>query len=429
MANDILGALRDATKKWTRTRKAEERNPSSRSYRMSRLTRERGVSFKEAAAQIMERAYRQVSGPDGLPANARQIMYAARGYIQKVTGRQLESNYFTQTLLPDYMEENDVDWDVVYDARGHFTEPHDQGEKSFGIGTLEVRNYLAGFRDPSVVEAGFSQSKVETNGPSGNFGAVLFIEKEGFAPLLKAARIAEKFDVAIMSTKGMSVVAARALVDEMCFEHDIPLLLLHDFDKSGFSIAGTLQRDTRRYEFQNSIKVIDLGLSLADVEQMGLESEHQHHAKGQKSVLINNLRTNGASEEEIDFMFRDFDRLRSTRRVELNAMTSPQFVGFLEQKLRDNGITKIVPDQELLAEVYIGVERGRRLEEVVAELDDEDGADDIKPPSDLEGRVRKLLKGRPSIIQKVAALRLQGRSAPLSARPILRAPLATGANL
>jgi hypothetical protein len=209
MANDILGALRDATKRWTRTRKAEERNPSSRSYRMCRLTRERGVSFKEAAAQIMETAHRQASGPDGLPANARQIMYAARGHIQEVTGRQLEPNYFTQTLLPDYMEENNVDWDVVYDARGHFTEPHDQGEKSFGIGTLEVRNYLAGFLDPSIVDAGFSQSRVETNGPSGNFGAVLFIEKEGFAPLLQAARIAEKFDVAVMSTKGMSVVASR----------------------------------------------------------------------------------------------------------------------------------------------------------------------------------------------------------------------------
>ena len=46
----------------------------------------------------------------------------------------------------------------------------------------------------------------------------------------------------------------------MCHEHDIPLLLLHDFDKSGFSITGTLQRDTRRYEFRNSITTIDLGL-------------------------------------------------------------------------------------------------------------------------------------------------------------------------
>jgi hypothetical protein len=103
----------------------------------------------------------------------------------------------------------------------------------------------------------------------------------------------------------------------------------------------------------------------------------------------------GANEEEIAFMFRDFDRLRSTRRVELNAMTSPQFVAFVERKLRDNDITKIVPGQELLAEVYIGVVRGRRLEEAVAGL--EDDADEIKPPSDLERRVRKLLEERPSM--------------------------------
>jgi hypothetical protein len=92
---------------------------------------------------------------------------------------------------------------------------------------------------------------------------------------------------------------------------------LHDFDKAGFSIAGTLQRDTRRYEFQNASKIIDLGLSLEDVEAMGLESEYQHHPKGQKAVPIDNLRTNGASEEEIAFMFRDFDSRRLTRRVEL----------------------------------------------------------------------------------------------------------------
>jgi hypothetical protein len=72
----------------------------------------------------------------------------------------------------------------------------------------------------------------------------------------------------------MSVTAARLLADEMCGRHDIPLLLLHDFDKAGFSIAGTLQRDTRRYEFKNDITVVDLGFSLADVEAMGLEGEY-----------------------------------------------------------------------------------------------------------------------------------------------------------
>jgi hypothetical protein len=315
-------------------------------------------------------------------------------HVCQRTGKQLESNYFTQTLLPDYLQENDVDWDVVYDARGHFTEPHTK--HSFGIGTLEVRHYLAGFDDPELVDAAFSQAEVETSGPSGNFGAVLFVEKEGFDPILKAAQIADRYDVAIMSTKGMSVTAARALADEMCSEHDIPLLVLRDFDKAGFSIAGTLQRDTRRYEFRNSIEVVNLGLSLADVEAMGLESEYQHHPKGHRQMLENNLRTNGASEEEIAFMFRDFDALRSTRRVELNAMTSPQFVAFVERKLRENGVAKIVPDRELLAKVYAGIERGRRLEKAIEKLDEID-MKNFKPPEDLEKRVRKVLKKKPHI--------------------------------
>jgi hypothetical protein len=224
MAADIIGVVREGTKKWTKTIKAEERSPVSRPYRYARMTRERGISFKEAAAQIMEEAYLKVSGNGALPANARQIMYAARPHIQNVTGKPLGDAYFTQTLLPDYIEEYGVTWDVVYDARGHFTEPHD-GE-SFGVGTLEVRNYLAGLRDPKVVDAALHQAEVQTSGPSGSFGAVLFIEKEGFDTLLKATHIAERFDVAIMSTKGMSVVAARALADEMCHEHEISAVAL-----------------------------------------------------------------------------------------------------------------------------------------------------------------------------------------------------------
>jgi hypothetical protein len=397
MASDMLSAIREGTKQWSKTRKSEERNPASRSYRAARLTRQRGVSIKEAAADIMEAAYLQASGNGTLPANARQIMYAARGHIQEITGRPLDDNYFTQTLLPDYMQETGVAWDVIYDARGHFTEPH-RG-KSFGVGTLEVRNYLDGLRAPAVVDATVSQAEIKTNGPDGNFSAVLFIEKEGFEPLFRAAQIKEKFDIAIMSTKGMSVVAARALVDQMCSAYDIPLLLLllHDFDKAGFSIAGTLQRDTRRYEFRNAIEIVDLGLSLEDVEAMGLESEHQHHSKGRKSALIDNLRTNGASELEIAFMFRDFDSLRSTRRVELNAMTSPQFVEFVDRRLRENGIAKIVPGQDLLAEAYIGMERGRRLEVAVEALDVEFDTVNVEPPVDLEQRVRKMLEDTPSM--------------------------------
>jgi hypothetical protein len=398
MAADIIDAVREGTKKWTKTVKAEERSPASRSYRLQRMTRERGVSIKEAAAQIMQRAYLKASGNGRLPANARQIMYAARDHIQKATGKPLNDDYFTQTVLPDFMSENAVltaRWDVVYDARGHFKEPHHA--QSFGVGTLEVRNYLRTLHDPKLVDAELSQAAVETSGPRGNFGAVLFIEKEGFDPHFKAAQIAEKFDLAFMSTKGMSVTAARALVDKMCHDYDIPLLLLHDFDKSGFSIAGTLQRDTRRYEFQNNITVIDLGLSLEDVEAMHLASEDQFHPKADKDALIANLRENGANEAEITFMFRDFDRTRSTRRVELNAMTSPQFIAFVERKLREVGVEKIVPEQKLLAEAYVGIERGRRLQEAIDDLTDKIDESDFKAPKDLHDRVATVLKRHPAM--------------------------------
>jgi hypothetical protein len=403
LANDIIGLVREGTKKWTRTVKAEERSPTLRSYRESRMTAERGVSFKDAAAEIMEEAYMKVSGNGQYPANARQIMYAARPHIQNRTDKQLNDKYFTQTLLPDYIEENDVDWDVVFDARGHFSEPHD-GE-SFGIGTLEVRQYLADLDDPSVSDANISETTVKTSGPNGNFGAVLFIEKEGFDPILKAAQIADKYDIAIMSTKGMSVVAARVLADEMCFEHDIPLLLLHDFDKAGFSIAGTLQRDTRRYEFQNDITVVDFGLSLADVEAMGLEGEYQHHSKGSRQALEENLRTNGASAAEIAFMFRDFDDLRSTRRVELNAMTSPQFVTFVERKLQENGVAKIVPNDELMSKVYVAIERGRRLTTMLKEADKNLTMSHFVVPENLNEHVLRALKNNPTM-RWDAALRL-----------------------
>jgi DNA topoisomerase VI subunit A len=179
-----------------------------------------------------------------------------------------------------------------------------------------------------------------TCGPDHRYGAILFVEKEGFLPLFKAVRLAERYDLAIMSTKGLSVTASRLLVDRLCAAHQVPLLVLHDFDKSGFSILGTLRRDTRRYAFRNRIEVIDLGLRLEDVEDNRLEAEDVVH----RSDPAPNLRENGATTEEIAFL--------RTRRVELNAFASADFVAWIERKLAQHGVAKIVPDQEALTLAY-----------------------------------------------------------------------------
>jgi hypothetical protein len=122
----ILEAVLDVTKGWAKMRKAEDRDESRRERRKEILVRSRRETEKDVAWEVMEAAYRFVSGPDGLPAGARQIMYAARGEIQERTGKTLDDAYFTQTLLPDYIKEHPeaADWNVTFDARGHLTEPH-----------------------------------------------------------------------------------------------------------------------------------------------------------------------------------------------------------------------------------------------------------------------------------------------------------------
>jgi len=63
--------------------------------------------IKEAAYAVMRDAYLAASNNGRLPAKARQIMYRARGPILQMTGKKKFSDtYFTQTLLPDYMNEH-----------------------------------------------------------------------------------------------------------------------------------------------------------------------------------------------------------------------------------------------------------------------------------------------------------------------------------
>ena len=80
------------------------------------------VRIKDAAYEVMEQAYMRASANNTLPANARQVMYQARPLIQKLTDEMWKSDtYFTQKLLPDFMEEYPAKtstWDVVYEDQG-----------------------------------------------------------------------------------------------------------------------------------------------------------------------------------------------------------------------------------------------------------------------------------------------------------------------
>jgi hypothetical protein len=394
-SKSIIDAVTGVTAKWAKQRKAEERKASSMYNRRSAMTRSYRTTIKDAAWGCMEAAYLKASSNGTLPAQARQVMYAARPEIlRRADGVEtLRSEYFTQQLLPEYMAtypHRTASWDVVFDARGNFLEPHTN--RQVALGTLDVRHYLRDISAHAVedISANVSGGALfPTVGPKNRYSAILFIEKEGFMPLFQKVGLAQQYDIAIMSTKGMSSTAARHLIDRLCT--GIPLLVLHDFDKAGFSILGTLQRDTRRYTFAHNVNVIDLGIRLEDVEQYTLESEDCVVGKSDPSW---NLAKNGATQEEIDFLCagRNY-RHYVGKRVELNAFTSGDFLDWIKGKLQSQGIDKVIPDDATVEAAYRRAALVARLDSLLQELIEEarEEVEELSLPEQLTQEIGSLL--------------------------------------
>ena len=156
----------------------------------------------------------------------------------------------------------------------------------------------------------------------------------------------------------MPVVACRHLADELCGKYGIPLLVLHDFDKAGFSIVGTLagvehldkndNERTTRYEYHYDLDVIDLGLRLSDVKEYSLESESVHsspiHPTTWKKTVPHRRKSSFVWESRL------VCETRPARRVK--CLHNANFIRWIETKLQANGIKKVIPDPGILAAAY-----------------------------------------------------------------------------
>jgi hypothetical protein len=388
-ADDIKKGLTEGLKKWTKQQKAEEKSSSAAHWRASRLKERRGKFLSEAFDEVIVDCYMKVSDNNSLPAHARQLFYKARPPIEEATDKQLSYFYFSQTLLPDYISNNPgLGWDVVYDDRGHFEEPHgvstfNPSQRNFGLGTLNVRNYLRSIGALEFKGAGYAPAEIKTHGPSGNFGALLYIEKEGFMPLFEKVELAQRFDLAMMSSKGFSATAAWRIAEGICSEHGVPLLILHDFDKSGVIIADTLTSDTRRYQYSSPPHVIDLGLTFDDIE--GLASEDP----GGSNIGEDRLKQAGLSDEAIEFL--------NNERVELNAMTSRELVEFVEAKLEEINIGKVVPDTGTLKQSFEMFAKGQQLKQAFGQMQKKLTIKSVEVPRDLQQQVDDMLEEYPEI--------------------------------
>ena len=95
-------------------------------------------------------------------------------------------------------------------------------------------------------------------------------------------------------------------------------------------------------------------------------------------------------------------------------MTSAQFIRWLESKLDEAGVQKVVPGLDTLTQAWqraVRISKARALIEQV-------GATQVATPSDLEAKVRTILKHSPRLSWDTALAQIAAKH--LKEKPLLR---------
>jgi hypothetical protein len=310
-------------KRQRRQAKREEKAEQERARQERRPT----CSLVEAVARVMPEAVEHARGDEHLPVSAHTLYYSVRKLIQAHTTKELRSDYFEQHLLPAYQRDRGRIAGLYYEARGTLYEPHTG--KAVPLGTREVMDYQF---------------------PHWLYDKILFVEKKGLWPVLEKARLAEKYDMAIIAGEGYATEACRVLFKNADKGQRYQLFTSHDADPFGYNIGRTLREATARMPGY-SVEVIDLGLRLGDAIDMGLEPEEFTRQKAIPQEL-----------ELTDLEREYFEGIRTgknawrCKRVELNAFTSPQLIGFYDRQLHDNGVRgKVIPPDAKLPGLTAGI--------------------------------------------------------------------------
>jgi hypothetical protein len=329
------------------------------------------VSQKDVVLDNLDDAISSASGDGEYRFNERQVFYQLRPIVLEETGRELTIGNF-KGIITDYENENGEIPDMYREPRGSIYHPHRR--ETIPLGTLMVEEYER---------------------PIWTFNKLVYIEKEGFSEALKDDGWAERHDCALLSSKGFSSRAARDLIDKLA-EHDEPVTVfcVHDADALGSMIYQTLQ-ETTRARGARKIKIINLGLEPWDGINADLEFENVKYGKRQPVADYVLERADGEHWEE----------WLQTHRIELNAMTTPEFIRWLDQRMAEHGDGKLIPpddaledhlDERLEARLRDGV-RERILREAGFEDQVAGALSAIARPgaADLKGRIRELFRDNP----------------------------------
>ena len=282
------------------------------------------LSQKDVVLNNLDDVIADVSGNGKHRFNQRQILYRIRKIVKEVTGEILQTGNFN-AIITDYEEENGEIPKMYREPRGSIYHPHLR--ETFALGTLAVENYKR---------------------PPWNYNKFLYVEKEGFSEALKEVSWFERHDCAPASSKGYTSRAIRDLVDKLA-EHDEPVVVIcvTDADAYGTMIYQTFQ-DATKARGARKIKIIHIGLHPWEAIEAGLEIEEVEKSKRRKAVADYVLER----DEQFPGEAPDgtsWEQWLQTHRIELNAMTTPQFIEWLDAKMAQLGVGKLIPPDDVIA--------------------------------------------------------------------------------
>ncbi len=252
-------------------------------------------------------------------------MYKLRPLVRAGLGEDLTTNNFSR-IITDYEAEHGEIRGMYREPRGSIYHPH-RGE-TITLGDLMVEKYER---------------------PVWLYNKTVYIEKEGFSEALKAVQWPERHDCMLMSSKGFTTRAARDLVDKLA-AHDEPVTIfcVHDADAPGTMIYQTFQEETKA-RGARKIKIVNLGLEPWEAVAMGLEVETIPAEERRRAVAeyaCNHPGNFGDEQIPVANWTSDWEKWLQTNRVELNAMTTPQFIEWLDGKMAE--YDKLVPPEDVI---------------------------------------------------------------------------------
>ena len=340
VAQACAQALTTATRvlhKDKRSTQHAERIERRTAQREEKTVRVPKATVKDVVFTVMAQAVDQARGREGLPFSSHTLFYKLRPLALKLLppGTAFRAHYVEQKLIPAWEREHGPITGLYREPRGTLHHPHDwNGERDVRLGTREVKHYAP---------AKWSYNKV------------LVIEKTGLWPPIDQARLADKYDMAVITNEGYTSTAGRDLLASLP-PGDVQIFVLHDADPDGYNIARTLGEETARMPDHN-IQVIDLGLTVDDAIAKGLESEPATRDQALPTLILPRLSKTATQWFQGQVAARDVHgkpRQWRYQRVELNAFSSPQLIAYIEEGLARHGaLGKVIPPGDvILQDVY-----------------------------------------------------------------------------